>query len=106
MFGIGFFELCVIAIAALVVVGPQKLPELMKQFGRFFVQIRRASNDVRSTFDTIVHDAENEIRKEEMKLKKVISHTHELTTALPALPSEPTPEASEPAKNLWEKASL
>jgi sec-independent protein translocase protein TatB len=64
VFGIGFMELLVIAVVALVFVGPKKLPDLMRQAGRFFVQMRRTTSDVRSTFDQVVRDAEDEIRRE------------------------------------------
>lgn len=74
MFGIGFFELVVIAVVALIFIGPKKMPELARQFGRFFVQIRRMTNDVRSTIDNAIHDAEIELVKEEReKLKKLLS---------------------------------
>lgn len=67
MFGIGFFELVVIAIVALIFVGPKKLPEFMKTAGRLFVQVRRTAGDVRSTFDQVVRDAEDELRREEAR---------------------------------------
>lgn len=72
MFGIGFFELIIIAVVALVFVGPKRLPDLMRQAGRFFVQVRRASHDVRSTFDGIVRDAETELRREEAEALKAV----------------------------------
>lgn len=73
MFGIGFFELVIIAVAILVVVGPKKLPEVMRQAGKFFVHIRRTTNDVRSTFDQVIREAEDEIRKKEIEeLKNVL----------------------------------
>ncbi len=40
MFGIGLPELVVIAIVAVVVFGPDRLPELAKQAGRFLRQVR------------------------------------------------------------------
>lgn len=70
MFGIGFFELVVIAVVALVFIGPKRLPDFMKQAGKIFVQVRRTANDVRSTFDQVVRDAENEIRREEAEALK------------------------------------
>ena len=73
MFGIGFVELCVIIVVALVFVGPKKLPDLMKQAGKFFVQVRRMTSDVKSTMDEVIHEAEQEIRKEEREhLTKLI----------------------------------
>jgi Tat protein translocase TatB subunit len=67
MFGIGFSEILVIAVVAIVFVGPKRLPEVMKQIGRFFVHARRMSNEVRSTFDTVIHQAEQEIHLENLK---------------------------------------
>jgi len=77
MFGIGFSEILLIAVVALVFVGPKRLPELAKQFGKFFVQMRRMTNEVRSTIETAIHDAELEVDREEReKLKKLLSDTH------------------------------
>lgn len=74
MFGIGFFELVVIAIVALVFVGPKRLPEVMKQAGKFFVHIRRTANDVKGTFEGVLKDAEDEIRREEVThMKQMLS---------------------------------
>lgn len=67
MFGIGFFELVVIAIVALIFVGPKKLPDFMKSAGRLFVQVRRTASDVRATFDQVVRDAEDELRREDAR---------------------------------------
>lgn len=66
MFGIGPMELVVIAVVALIFVGPQRLPSLMSQFGKFFVQARRYSNDIRDSFQEVVSQAEKELRDEEL----------------------------------------
>lgn len=46
MFGIGFQELLIIAIIALLIVGPKKLPDLAKTLGKGFSEFRRASEDI------------------------------------------------------------
>ena len=69
MFGIGFSELCLIALAALVCIGPKNLPDFMRQAGKFFVQMRRMSNDVRSSFEQVIAEAEADLRKEEAQKK-------------------------------------
>lgn len=46
MFGIGFQELLIIAIIALLIVGPKKLPDLAKTLGKGFSEFRKASEDI------------------------------------------------------------
>ena len=81
MFGIGFSELVVIAVVALIFVGPKRLPEVMKQAGKFFVHIRRTANDVRGTFDQVVKEAEEELRREEAeRLRTMLAAAKPATT--------------------------
>lgn len=47
MFGIGFGELVVIAVLAVLVFGPDKLPELAQQAGRLVRQLRHFANNAR-----------------------------------------------------------
>ena len=78
MFGIGPVELMVIAVVALVVVGPKRLPQMMRQAGKFFVQARNTVSEVRGTFDGVIRDAENEIRREEAeKIRKLYAASTE-----------------------------
>lgn len=51
MFGIGTWELLLIFVVALVILGPRKLPELAKTLGRGLAEFRRASQEIKSTLD-------------------------------------------------------
>ncbi len=52
MFGIGFGELVVIAVLAVLVFGPDRLPELAQQAGRFIRQLRKFANNARDELRT------------------------------------------------------
>lgn len=52
MFGIGFTEVIIIGIIALLVVGPDKLPDAASKLGRFIWDLRRAWDDVRDSVRT------------------------------------------------------
>lgn len=47
MFDIGFWELVLIAVVALLVVGPERLPELVRESGRWIRAARRFVTDAR-----------------------------------------------------------
>jgi len=56
MFGIGMTELVVILVVALIVFGPTRLPELARSLGRAMGEFRRASTDLRQTFNESIQD--------------------------------------------------
>ena len=53
---IGPLEVFVVAAIALIVFGPQKLPEMARSVGRFMSQIRRMASDVKSEFESSLED--------------------------------------------------
>jgi len=63
MFGLGFTEILVILVVALLVFGPDRLPELARSLGRGLAEFRRASSDLRRS----VLDAAEEPRRPEAK---------------------------------------
>ncbi len=67
----GFTELLLIAIVALVVVGPKDLPMMMRKLGQFLAKGRAMANEFRAAFDDIAKQAElDELRQEIEALKR------------------------------------
>ena len=67
----GFFELMLIAVVALIVVGPKDLPKLMRSAGRMVAKAREMAGEFAAAFDQMAREAEmEELRKEIDDLKK------------------------------------
>ena len=56
MFGIGWTEIMVIMIVAVIVLGPKRLPEAMKQVARIFKDIKSTVDDVKNSVIAEVDD--------------------------------------------------
>ncbi len=55
MFGMSFGEILVIAIIAILFIGPDKLPEAMMQIAKFFRSFKKGINDVKESIEQEVH---------------------------------------------------
>lgn len=68
--GIGAPELMVLAVLALIVVGPKDLPRMFRQVGRFVGQARQMARDFQRSFDDMGRDSEMaDLRREIEALK-------------------------------------
>ena len=69
--GIGGFEYLIIAIVALVVVGPERLPLMLRKLGQWVAKARRMADEFRSSFDEMARQSElDELRKEVEALRR------------------------------------
>ena len=67
----GFFELMLIAVVALIVVGPKDLPKLMRSAGRMAAKARSMAREFTVAFDQMARETEmEELRKELDDLKR------------------------------------
>ncbi|MBN2496026.1 MAG: twin-arginine translocase subunit TatB [Deltaproteobacteria bacterium] len=93
MFGIGTWELVVILILALIIVGPTKLPEVARTVGRNLAKLRRAADEVRREIDLegIRADIEDSVGRDEIAdLQRNLDLRGEIRAAMAEL-DEPSP---------------
>lgn len=67
----GFTEFMLLAIVALIVVGPKDLPVMMRKLGQWLARGRAMANEFKDAFDDIAREAElDDLRKEIEDLKR------------------------------------
>ncbi len=80
MFNIGLPELLIILAIALIVFGPNKLPELARAFGRAMREFKKATEEVKESFEAETRDLE--------EIKSELTQGHLLTDLTQELSSE------------------
>jgi len=60
MLNVGMQEMVIIFLVALVLFGPKKLPELGRTIGKALTEFRRASSDLKASFEREMHNLERE----------------------------------------------
>ena len=58
MFDIGWVELLIIAVVAIIVVGPKDLPGMLRALGRTLGQVRRMATEFRSDFEDAIRESD------------------------------------------------
>jgi Tat protein translocase TatB subunit len=79
MFGIGFNEIIIILVIALIVIGPKKLPDIAKALGKGYREFKKAFDDVKDELNIDIDDDSeyDEIRKTGIKAKDTDANTKE-----------------------------
>ncbi|MEQ8825140.1 MAG: Sec-independent protein translocase protein TatB [Filomicrobium sp.] len=76
MFDIGWSELLIIGVLALIVVGPKDMPALLRTIGKYLGIIRKQASEFRAQFDEALKETEfDQIRQDMAGLKQDISST-------------------------------
>ncbi|HEY1096278.1 MAG TPA: twin-arginine translocase TatA/TatE family subunit [Alphaproteobacteria bacterium] len=99
MFEIGFSEIILIAIVALLVTDPRELPNIMFKAGRFFRQFKIIASRVTNTVSDVMHELEVESYRQQFKQDKdLIEADKDADAALdvPPLPSDTTEQDKQP----------
>lgn len=72
MFDIAWSEFLIVAVVALVVVGPRDLPALLRQVGRMVSTVRKMAGDFQTQFNDALKEAElDDLRREVTGLKDI-----------------------------------
>lgn len=90
MFGIGFPELLMVLALALIVIGPKRLPDIARALGRGFTEFKRATDELKTTFQEEVRT--DEIKQQLVKEGKIISSVNPYTSGEEKAETEGAPE--------------
>src|SRR5919199_3091008 len=89
VFGIGPTELLLIVILALIVFGPQRLPEIMGQVGKAINDFRKATSELSDEFNRTIQAEMKETRSVVDETKAVVTEAH--TSVTSAISGAPAP---------------
>ncbi|EDN65377.1 twin-arginine translocation protein TatB [Beggiatoa sp. PS] len=101
MFDIGFWELCLIAVIALLVFGPEKLPGAARSTGLWIGRIRRMISSVKQDIDRELHlqEIQESVKKSDQNVHQFLEDTKsrldELKKPISLDPIEPTGDKSD-----------
>lgn len=114
MFNLGSGEIALIAVAALLILGPSRLPELARGIGKFMREFRRQTDEVRGVVEREFYKMDSEIDAPQLQVRPaqdalphgappladealpvpIDHHESQLTAGMP--PSEPQTAQAEP----------
>src|SRR2546423_577880 len=95
MLNIGTGEIIMIAVVALLVLGPKRLPELARGIGKFMREFRRQTDEVRGVVEREFYKMDQEINTEAPQVKP--AEGAQAANALPAeTPAVPPVDAAKP----------
>ncbi len=98
MLGIGFQEIVVIVILALIIFGPQKLPELARILGRGMREFRRAADDFRFSIEQEEQKSQRK-KPDEPVISYYPDSSNPATAPIQKKPENHSPESSERQNN-------
>jgi sec-independent protein translocase protein TatB len=98
VFNLSGSEIIVILLLALVVLGPEKLPEALRRAGRTYAELKKMGNSFQSEMRSVLDEPMKEMRDTADLLRKAVDVTVETATtdtrALAKPSAEPVPEVA------------
>ncbi|EEO25317.1 Sec-independent protein translocase protein TatB [Helicobacter winghamensis] len=71
MFGMGFFEILMVAVVAIIFLGPEKLPKALVDMAKFFRAVKKTMEDAKESLDKEINL--NKIKEEALAYKNSIT---------------------------------
>ena len=121
MFDIGFSEMMVIAVVALIVIGPERLPKVARTLGHLFGRMQRYVNDVKAdisremeldelrklqtTIQSAAQSFEQSVKSEVSATETQFQKLAQDLNPVPSDPAAPAPVVPEPAATLLPEPS-
>jgi sec-independent protein translocase protein TatB len=106
VFNLSGGEIVVLLLIGLVVLGPEKLPEAMRKFGRVYNEVRRVAGGIQRDVTSTFSEPVNELKKTANEARRIFSGAEDPTSAGAPEPADPPfvpyeapaqPEATESA---------
>jgi sec-independent protein translocase protein TatB len=94
MFGVGTHELLLVAVLALLFIGPKELPTAMRMVGRWIGKVRGMARQFTSGFEEVIREAE--LEELERKWREENDRIMSEYPALPPVETPPGPPDDEP----------
>ena len=102
MFDMGWSELLLVAVLAIIFVGPKDLPRLMRTLGQYTAKMRSMAREFQNSFEELARESElEELRKQVAEMREsAMKPLTDLERSASVSPSElPGPEQSETSES-------
>ena len=100
MFGFNISEILVIAIVALVVFGPEKLPKVMSELGKWAGEFKKSSDGLRREFYNAAYRPADELKSISQDITGLIASKPITKVVVPIIEEKKTAEAESENKSL------
>lgn len=96
MFNLSGSEIVIILLLALIVLGPEKLPDAIRRFGRIYGELRKMGSGFQSEFRNAFDEPLKELRETaQLTRDAVLNPMEEASPGRDAAPAEPTGDEPE-----------
>jgi sec-independent protein translocase protein TatB len=103
-FGVGYSELFVLALVAVIVIGPKDLPRVLRTFGQFMTKARGMAREFQGHVDAAMKDAGvADLKKDLTEARGAISS---VVGAAPAVARAPVPASAFASTNVLTQMSV